>query len=535
MASDMKHGAKESVRSTQTTAVVSDTGVDAIYRMVRTAVQKTDDHIAPRVVEPILAVSAIPWRCSASGAIELFLVQRAPTMAFLPGYWCFPGGGVSSSDYSVAEASTPVDDLASDASGAKHASIRDKDRLACMAALIRELAEETGYVLDREHAPRVPVGRIITPAFSPIRFDVQFFLLPIPPSATLDVQASKGELVLGEWIGPRQALDRWQRGEWVIASPSRRMIEALVPGIDGAAERCQAAAAIENDWPRVYEMVPGVAKTPLRTPTLPPATHTGCYILGERELVVVDPASPYDDERGDLDRALDFLQQRGCRVVEIWLTHHHGDHVGGAAHLRARLGVPIAAHSRTAELLAGRVIVDRMLEDGEIRELDGDPPVRLRVVYTPGHAPGHVCIFEERSRCLVAGDMIAGIGTILIEPTEGDMALYLDSLARLAALAPAAVLPAHGPDILGPEVVQAKIAEYITHRSWREERVVAALAELGEALPRDLVPLAYRDVAPAIYPLAERSLIAHLIKLGKDGRVHCTGESWHAPWRMAAR
>ena len=243
-------------------------------------------------------------------------------------------------------------------------------------------------------------------------------------------------------------------------------------------------------------------------------------------MIAIDPASPYDDERGALDRAIASLQESGRRIVEIWLTHHHTDHVGGAAYLRERLGVPVAAHPLTAQRLSSRVTVDRMLHDGDVIDLAGDPPRRVRVVFTPGHAPGHVCIFEEHSRFLVAGDMIAGTGTILIEPSEGDMSDYLASLERMKALEPAALLPAHGPDTVGPGAPRSKIDRYIAHRLWREKQVLAALAKLGQAAPRDLVPLAYRDVPAAVYPLAERSLIAHLVKLEKDRRVARTGESW---------
>lgn len=274
---------------------------------------------------------------------------------------------------------------------------------------------------------------------------------------------------------------------------------------------------------RPHVIAPGITSFAVRTPTLPPATHTSCYVIGDRELVLVDPASPYEDEQQALDRQLDDWAAQGRVVVSIWLTHHHGDHVGDAQRLAERLGVPVAAHEATAERLDGRVRVDRTLRDGDVLALAGAPRCVLRAVFTPGHAPGHLCFLEEQSGALVAGDMVAGVGTILIEPSEGNMNDYLASLARMKTLAPRLLLPAHGPVITNPAT---RLDEYVTHRLWRERRVVDALERLGASTSAALVPVAYADVPRAIFPLAERSLIAHLVKLVEDGRAERTGDVW---------
>jgi glyoxylase-like metal-dependent hydrolase (beta-lactamase superfamily II) len=262
---------------------------------------------------------------------------------------------------------------------------------------------------------------------------------------------------------------------------------------------------------------------PLRTLTLPPATHTNAYIFGARELVVIDPGSPFEDEQAGLEGELARLEAGGARLRAILLTHHHQDHAAGAASLAARSGAPVWAHAVTAQLLDGMVAVERTLDDGEVIELAGDPPRRLRALFTPGHAPGHLCFLEEETGFAAVGDMVAGIGTILIEPSEGDMRQYLASLAKLAAAGPRALLPAHGPPIADPA---RKIEEYIRHRLWREERVAGALAARGRATARDLVPDAYSDVVPALFGRAERSLVAHHVKLAGDGRARLVGDEW---------
>ncbi len=180
--------------------------------------------------------------------------------------------------------------------------------------------------------------------------------------------------------------------------------------------------------------------------------------------------------------------------------------------MKRELGLPLWAHPATAELLRDMVAVDRTIEEGETIEVDG---VTLRALHTPGHAPGHLCFFDEASGVMIAGDMVASVGTILVEPVDGDMLLYLGSLRRLASLAPRVLLPAHGDPI---EDAIGKLEGYVAHRLWRESKVVAALEGARSPAPLSaLVERVYDDVSPAIWPLAERSLEAHLIKLETEG------------------
>jgi endoribonuclease LACTB2 len=439
---------------------------------------------------PVPALAAVTILYRRKGArIHVYWVRRAEKLAFLGGFWAFPGGRAEAGETAV-------------------------------AAAARELREETGVVVGD---PRqfIDAGRTVTPEWAAIRFDATYYLVEAPAGSEPDVSKAGGELVAGEWIEPADALAAWSRGERLTSPVVVRALRALVPGVESAAERLRHEAESEAWGSRIWDLLPGLAVAALRTPTLPPATHTNCYVIGARELIVIDPASPWADEQGALDAALDELAAAGRRVKEIWLTHHHLDHVSGAAHLAARLGVPVAAHPITARLVAERIRVDRLLADGEVVVVPGDeglgiPERRLRCVFTPGHAPGHHCYFEETTGFMVAGDMVAGIGTIIVDPDEGDMAEYLASLARMKALGPRALLPAHGPVLTDPP---GKIDEYTRHRLWREERVASALGKRGTATPGDLVPEVYQDVPPALFPLAERSLLAHLIKLARDGRA----------------
>jgi glyoxylase-like metal-dependent hydrolase (beta-lactamase superfamily II) len=248
--------------------------------------------------------------------------------------------------------------------------------------------------------------------------------------------------------------------------------------------------------------------------------------VGTEEVVLIDPGSPYADEHAAVDRAIESLHARGRRIVEIWLTHHHLDHVGDCERLAQRLGVPVAAHAATAQMLAGRVAVDRHLSDGDRRTLAGEPRRALRVWHTPGHAPGHLCVLEEVTGAAVVGDLVATWGTILIDPSEGDMGAYLESLTRVRDAAPRLLLPAHGGAVVA---VREKLDAYIAHRLWREERVCDALRAHPGARPSELVEGAYDDVDASLHALAERSLRAHLAKLEAEGRARRSGDTWDLP------
>ncbi|WAS93852.1 MBL fold metallo-hydrolase [Nannocystis punicea] len=257
---------------------------------------------------------------------------------------------------------------------------------------------------------------------------------------------------------------------------------------------------------------PGVWRVPYETPTLPPATATNTLIVGTRRVAVIEPATPYATERAALDALLTERAAAGAEIVAVLVTHHHGDHIGYAFELAQRLRAPIYAHSLTAARLD--FPVDVTLADGDRLELD-DGYV-LRALFTPGHAPGHLVYCEERTGIAYAGDLVAGIGTILIDPADGgDMSAYLDSLARLGAARPTALVPSHGPVITAP---QECLERYITHRRQREGRVLAALHAGATRMP-ELLAGAYSDTPREIWWLAERSLDAHLRKLEAEGRV----------------
>jgi glyoxylase-like metal-dependent hydrolase (beta-lactamase superfamily II)/8-oxo-dGTP pyrophosphatase MutT (NUDIX family) len=518
---------------------------------------------------PRASAAVVPWRQSrrSRSGLEVYWVRRSTELPFMGGWHAFPGGGLARTDAGLPVSGAPrgLGAPSSDAAGATEAAglpdtLRDTVETVgpdlvpgIVACALRELFEETGLLLaspslsaadlERERrallerekgfgevlaalgatldaAALVYAGRWLTPPFSPLRFDNRFFLLEWPEEAPVQPAVWPGELAEGEWVDPGEAWARWHGGEVLAAPPILHFLRVLAE--DGPEEGLPRLVDPKetNIGPfRRIELRPGVLLFPLAVQTLPPAATVNCYLLGHGEAVLVDPGSPAAAEVDLLVRALDAVRERDGRVVTaIWLTHHHPDHVGGVAQLAARLGVPVCAHERTADRLASRgIAVDRLLADGERIVLAGrppNPPMTVRVVHTPGHARGHLCFFDEGGGSLLAGDMVAGMGMIVVDPPEGDMDDYLASLEKLMALAPKTLFPGHGPAVLD---APAKLREYLSHRLWREERVLAA-AQAGQT-PAEMLPTVYDDVPTVAYPLAERQILAHLERLRRAGRL----------------
>ncbi len=464
---------------------------------------------------------------------QVLLCRRNAELRFMPDAWVFPGGRIDDSEN------------CQQVIGAD-----DEHHAAAIHAACREIFEETGLLcvrgelpdheevrtarqrtLDEEaffdefllaHDLRIdaadfePAGVWVTPPFVPIRFDTRYFLCRY--TGDREPELIHGEMVDLRWMWPGEVRQQWHRSELKLPHPVAYVLQQMAaePHPDLMAALRQTTVSHAPKFGRV-EFRCGINVLALESSPLGPATHTNCILVGERELYVIDPGAEEEHEFDHLRVQIEHQLALGGRLAAVLLTHSHRDHIGGAEYLRETFGVPVWSHPETNRQL--NFDVDGDLHDGQVIEVAGDPGWRLRCLHTPGHDPGHVCFLEERTRTLLAGDMLAQMGTVIIAPQiEGDMQQYLDSLQRLLTEDIHTIIPAHGLPI---GKVKQKIQGTIDHRLAREQKIVTALQGGAHTL-QQLIAQVYDDVDSSLWPLAEQTLLAHLTRLGhsvEDGQV----------------
>lgn len=489
---------------------------------------------------------------------KVFLAQRNPRLKFLGGYHAFPGGKTDAEDAAIEIKNCPDEDLKKFIACAARETFEEIGVLLVRGAekitkgqraslyddlisgrfSFAEILENWGFWIDAEDFQYA--GCWTTPKFSPIRFKTRFFLAVCPRKQE---PQTFGEFVGGEFIEPKNALKRWENSEILISPPvliSLQILEEIINRDGGderderfeiqnsrlAIEKLLAASRDAGGEIRYIKLNPYVTVFPVRTETLPPATHTNCFIAGEKEFIVIDPGSPFEDEQKVLHEYVDSLIESGYEVKEIILTHLHRDHISGANALQNHLlekfslKIPIAARRETAESLKEKIKIERFIEDNETIELKSrtGESFKLKALHAPGHARGHLCFYDERRGFLLSGDNVIGTGSVLIAAPEGDMSDYLNSLERMKNLPNLRFLcGSHGAAIFD---AKGKIESYIEHRLERERKILEAV-KAGATTLREIVERVYTDVSPALYELAEKSVAAHLEKLntGRNGNI----------------
>lgn len=455
-------------------------------------------------VEPRDSASGVVVRPAVGGGREVLLGLRSRRSRFMPAHLSFPGGGLEDED-------------------------RSGKGGAFERCATREVAEETGVRVDV--AAWRAAGVRTTPPMFPLRFHTRFFVAEVSAETDLPaVPPSPGEIEQVSFERAESVLERWAKGECRIPPPALPMFRVLARSdetpIEELADRIAVANAQEQRAPRI-EFAPGTWMLPVRTATLPPATHTNVWMPGGRRFVIIDPGAVDGEENRRLIEVVGRRRELGHEVDSIVLTHHHRDHTAGSISLAATLGLQIRAHPETLDVVrktapAGPSPRFVPVQDGDEIDLDG---LVLRAHHTPGHASGHLVFHLVGRGQLVAGDLLSGLSTIMIDPVGGDMGLYQASLERARDLGCHLLFPGHGPPLPG-----RALDKLIEHRKDRERKIlgqlVATPTDLGEIATR-----AYADVPQMPLALTERQTLSHLLLLEREGkarRLDDAGREWSA-------
>jgi len=249
-----------------------------------------------------------------------------------------------------------------------------------------------------------------------------------------------------------------------------------------------------------------------------PMTGDGnwAWLLPGRVPTLIDAGTGDPRFLSALDDAL-----AGQPLRQVLVTHAHPDHASGAPALATRFPGVRMRKLPWPERDTRWPVSWESLADGDIIEA-GD--TALMAVHTPGHAPDHLCFWHQGTRTMFVGDLAVKGTTIYIPPSiGGDLSDYLASLERVRALAPTRLLPAHGPPIENPDRV---LSTYIAHRLERE-RQIAGVVSGGTSSLDAIVGSIYGGLDPALLPMAKETVLAHLIKLERDGRARRDGDAWH--------
>ena len=502
--------------------------------------------------------------------MEVLMLQRTQNAAFLGGAYVFPGGSLDAQDADMRRVVGLTEAQANERLQLPSGAI------AYYVAAIRECFEEAGILLAHDkHGRRVsaaraesllkyrnqpfremleaeelylPAGELayfghwITAPGRSRRFNARFFVALAPEGQRGSNDAN--ETVHDVWITPREALERGARGEIQLVDATQTALKDLSRFSDPRAayeyvrdlpevDENRACWAQGKEGPKIfrrrdpqyfeihwsdpqetgqttYDITAGepkrldarVMRLTAPNPGVMTGPGTNTYYLNG---AVIDPGPA-------LDSHVEKILQLGP-IKWILCTHTHLDHSPAAAAIQAATGAQVLGRPAPAGQDA-TFKPDLVVENGQRIELQGG--ATLRAIHTPGHASNHVCYLLEQTKMLFTGDHVMQGSTVVINPPDGDMRAYLQSLERLLGEDIAIIAPGHGYLIGAPH---KELRRLIAHRLNRERKVVAALVRLEHPSLDEMLPLVYDDVPERIHRVAARSLTAHLDKLVAEGAV----------------
>ena len=445
-----------------------------------------------------------------------------------------------------------------DGSPVSAAEVAAMDRSSGNAFSFVEQCAARGLRLDTDQI--YTLAHWITDRDMPKRFDVPFLVARMPADQVpVSDDAEQFEPV---WVRPADALARHAKGRFHMIFPTLRTLKRLTvfSSVDSVLSLCAQEKPLWTSCPRgaflggeevrymeheapfgelalacpdgqllhvldwqhteTVPLLKNVQRLTAGNSSAMTGPGTNSYVVGDPRTgyIVIDPGPADFDHVGRLWRATNG------DIRMIVCTHSHSDHSPGAQPLQALcphkppiLGLPSAPTARPP----ARFAPDRALQNGERLVLAGDDPATgeavthtLRVIHTPGHAANHLCLVLEEDGLLFSGDHVLNGSTTVVDPPDGNMSEYLESLDLLdEACAEGGIefiLPAHGY-VLGD--ARAAIAKLKSHRLQRESKIARAMRKLPAGTPEDWLAIAYDDVPQQLWPVAARSLAAHVERI----------------------
>ncbi len=272
------------------------------------------------------------------------------------------------------------------------------------------------------------------------------------------------------------------------------------------------------------ELAPGVVRLVANNPSPFTFHGTNTYLVGTSELALIDP--------GPADAAHFAAIMRtaaGRPITHIFITHTHRDHTDGLERLRTETGATVCARGRAARAPgslktspSGAEFIDIDFQPDVVLG-DGDtisgPGWSLEALFTPGHAPDHLCFAEAESNVLFCGDHVMSWNTTVVAPPEGNMTDYMRSLEKLLDRKEPVFFPGHGGRIEQPTRM---VKAYIVHRRWREQAVLDAVRQGHTTIDR-IVGLVYQGIDSRLINAASLSVLAHVESLIERGLLLCDG------------
>ena len=526
----------------------------------------------PAIPRP--AATVLLLRDGVGGAgVEVLMTRRSASASFAPGAYVFPGGAIDAADSAMhaiaARRSTQGDMQLTQAIAAIRESFEELGVLlarhldgrpaddADIATLRRDQpfaaqCEARGLTLAADQV--YLLAHWVTDRDLPRRFDVPFLVARMP--AGQRPVADGAEQFEPVWVRPADALARHQAGDFFMIFPTLRTLERLqqFKSVTDVLEACAGEQPLWTSCPRAgflhgaevrfmehesacgelalvspdgqlvhhldwhtnepVRLLKNVTRLTAPNPGVMTGPGTNSYLVGDPDTgyIAIDPGPNEPDHLRNLWRTA------GGDIRMIVCTHSHADHSPGARPLQALCRTPppiLGLASAPTARPASEFKPDRELADGERLSLAGGGVAHtLQVIVTPGHAATHLCLVLLEDGLLFSGDHVLNGSTTVVDPPDGNMSDYLDSLDALSAACDRHgidfILPAHGY-VLG--AAGQAIAKLKAHRLQREAKVLRAMRERPGGTMDDWVALAYDDVPPRMWPVAQRSLLAHVQRL----------------------